>query len=318
MNKIDFKLLIVDDIHPIFLESMKEIGIRVDYLPDISYDEAVSIIKDFDGLIIRSKFKVKAEFLDRALRLKMIGRAGAGVDNIDIAYAEKKGIALFSAPEGNCDAVAEHMLGMLLALFNKITIGNTQVRNGKWLREENRGVELSGRVIGLIGYGNNGQAMARKLRGFDVEVLAYDKYKTGFGDGLVKEAEMDELFEKADVLSLHIPLTEETHSMVDRDFLQEFKKSFFLLNGARGEIVNIEDLIAAIEERRVLGACLDVLPVERMDELQKLDWFSRLTAFENLVLTPHVAGWSVESYYKISKVLAEKITAFYLGNQDAG
>lgn len=311
MSNKDFKLLIVDDIHPVFLELVKEAGLLVDYQPNIQYEEAKSIIENYHGLIIRSKFKVEAAFLDRATKLKIIGRAGAGVDNIDTDYAEKKRIALVSAPEGNCDAVAEHMLGMLLGLFNKITIANTQVRNGQWLREENRGLELSGRVVGLIGYGNNGQAMARKLRGFDVEILAYDKYKSGFGSDQVKEVEMNELFEKADVLSLHIPLTAETRRMIDHTYISKFKKPIFLLNGARGEIVQIEELIEALENKSILGACLDVLPVEKMQALHETNWFSRLLQLENVILTPHVAGWSVESYFKISKILAEKVVAFY-------
>src|SRR5690606_27317413 len=290
--------------------------IQVDYQPNIGFKQAEAIIADYDGLIVRSKFKVDAGFLDRGMKLKVIGRAGAGVDNIDTIYAESKNIRLVSAPEGNCDAVAEHMLGMLLSLFNRIALADAEVREGKWLREENRGIELSGRTIGLIGYGNNGQAMARKLSGFDVEVLAYDKYKSGFSTSFAKEATMEELFENADVLSLHIPLTAETRLMVDADFFHRFKKPIFFLNGARGEIVNIEALIQAINDKTVLGACLDVLSVEKAAEFHETTWFAELAAFRNVLLTPHVAGWTVESYYKISKVLAEKVADYYRSYQE--
>lgn len=318
MNKDDFKLLIVDDIHPVFLELVETAGIKVNYQPNIQYAQAKTIIGDYDGLIVRSKFKVGPDLLDRASKLKIIGRAGAGVDNIDTSYAQMKKITLVSAPEGNCDAVAEHMIGMLLSLFNKITIANAEVREKRWLREENRGIELSSRVVGLIGYGNNGQAMARKLSGFDVEILAYDKYKTGFHDSLVQEVTMNELFDRADILSLHIPLTGETRSMVNRDFLSKFKKPIFFLNGARGGIVDIEAVIQALEEKIILGACLDVLPVEKVVEFKTTEWFSKLMMFDNVVLTPHVAGWTVESYFKISKFLAEKIVSHYLHLQNAG
>lgn len=318
MDKAEFKLLIVDDIHPVFLKSMESIGALVDYRPDIQFEEAESIIEGYQGLIIRSKFKVTPGFLDRGTKLQIIGRAGAGVDNIDTNYAAKKNIHLVSAPEGNCDAVAEHMLGMLLALFNKIVIGNAEIREGKWLREANRGIELAGRTVALIGYGNNGQAMARKLSGFGVNILAYDKYKTGFGNDLVKEADMEEIFEKTDILSLHIPLTDETRAMVNRPYIESFKKPIFFLNGARGEIVAIEDVIDALNKKKILGACMDVLPKEKMAELQGADWFSTLIGFENVILTPHVAGWSVESYYKISKVLAEKTSNFYLNLKGVG
>lgn len=317
MNKNEFKLLIVDDIHPVFIESVEKAGIQVDYQPDIQHRQAASVIGDYDGLIVRSKFKVDASFLDLGVKLKVIGRAGAGVDNIDTDYAESKNILLVSAPEGNCDAVSEHMLGMLLALFNKITLADAEVRSGRWRREENRGIELTGRTVGLIGYGNNGSAMARKLSGFDVEILAYDKYKTGFGTEVVQEVAMDELFEKADVLSLHIPLTTETRAMVDRDFLQKFKKPIFFLNGARGGIVDIEAILEAIDKKMILGACLDVLPIEKVIEQQKQEWFSKLASLDNVVLTPHVAGWTVESYYKISKVLADKVIAGYQQLQGA-
>jgi len=306
------RILVVDDLHPVFIEMMEEAGMHCDYRPTISREESLAIIKDFDGLVLRSKFKVDTEIIDAAPRLKIIGRAGAGVDNIDEAYAQKRGIYLVSAPEGNCDAVGEHMLAMLLALLNKIVVGNNEIHKGLWRREENRGIELGGKTIGLIGYGNNGRAMARKLSGFDVEVLAYDKYKSGFTNSLAKEVQMDELFLNADILSLHIPLTSETHHLINSDFLSKFKKPIFFLNGSRGEIVNVEDVIKGLENKTILGAGFDVLPKEKFPELNSSTWFKRLVSFNNVILTPHVAGWSVQSYFKLSKILAEKMVKFQL------
>jgi len=305
--KKPLRLLIVDDLHPVFMEMVQAAGIEYDYRPTISRAETLPIIKDYNGLIIRSKFQVDEEMIDAAPSLELIGRSGSGVDNIDQAYAEKKSIHLLSAAEGNCDAMAEHMMGILLSLLNKITIGNAEVRNGLWQREENRGHELGGKTVALIGYGQNGGAMAKKLSGFDVEVLAYDKYKTGFTDAYAREVQMDELFEKADVVSLHIPLTDETRSLVNKDFLSRFKKPILFLNGARGPIANVEDVIESLENKKIVAAGFDVLPKEKFPALAETSWYKKLITFDNVILTPHVAGWSVESYFKLSKILAEKI-----------
>ena len=304
---LSFNVLIVDDIHPIFIETLKKSGIKVDYQPDITYAEALLCIPDYEVLVVRSKFKVQAEFIDAATSLKLIARAGAGVDNIDIAYAESKGITLVSAPEGNCDAVAEHMIAMLLSLLSNLRISDLEVRNGAWKREENRGFELGGKVVGLIGYGNNGKAMARKLSGFGVKVLAYDKYLESYGDSYADEASMDELFQEADVLSLHIPLTSETENLVNAEFVASFKKDFYFLNGSRGKIVNIDAVIEGLRNGKIVGAAFDVLPVEKFPALSQTEWFNTLKSFPNVVLSPHVAGWTVESYYKIAKVLVEKV-----------
>jgi len=314
MNILDttsLRLLIVDDLHPVFIEMIQNAGITCDYRPTITRIETLAIIKDYEGLILRSKFKVDSEIIDAAIKLKVIGRAGAGVDNIDQAYAERRGIRLFSAPEGNCDAVGEHMLAILLALLNKLSIGNAEIRNGLWLREENRGIELGGKTVALIGYGNNGSAMARKLSGFDVNVIAYDKYKSNFSDQFVTEVQMDELFLKADVLSLHIPLTNETSKLVNKSFLNRFKKPIFFLNGSRGEIVEISAVIEGLRNNSILGAGLDVLPVEKFPELQNTSWYNELISFRNVIMTPHVAGWSTQSYFKLSKILAEKILKLF-------
>lgn len=232
------------------------------------------------------------------------------MDNIDEAYASARGITLLNAPEGNRDAVGEHMVGMLLALMNNLHRGDRQIRIGQWLREENRGVELGGRTVALIGYGNNGQAMARKLAGFDVKVIAYDKYKRGFSDAYATEVSMEEIVKEADVLSMHIPLTRETRALVNDEYLFHFRKPFFFLNGARGEIVDIPAVLHAIDSGKILGAAFDVLPIEKFPALADAPWFADLTKNERVILSPHVAGWSVESYIKIADVLADKVVRF--------
>ena len=231
------------------------------------------------------------------------------MDAIDVDYAEEKGIACINSPEGNRDAVGEHCLGLLLALFNKICIADSQVRKGLWLREDNRGLEIKGKTVGIIGYGNMGQSFAKRLSGFDCKVIAYDKYKTNYSDAFAQEVSLEEIFSQSDILSFHTPLTSETKYMFNKDFISNFKKPFYLLNTSRGKVVNTKDLIEALNEGKILGAGLDVLEFEAFsNELQDTprelqDLFSRT----NVVLTPHVAGWSVESNYKLSYFLAEKI-----------
>jgi len=307
MTALPNKLLIVDDIHPIFVEKLQANDIAFDYRPTIEKDEALRLIPQYTGLVIRSKFKVDAAFIDAAPHLNVIARGGAGMDNIDEAYAQQKGITLLNAPEGNRDAVGEHMVGMLLSLMNNLTRANTEVRNGRWQREENRGLELGGRTVALIGYGNNGGAMARKLSGFGVTVIAYDKYKTGFTDAYATEATMEEVNQRADVLSLHIPLTSVSRGMVDVAYLAQFRKPIFFLNGARGEIVDIPAVLGALDDGHILGAAFDVLPVEKFPALEEMSWYSQLAQNDRVILSPHVAGWSVESYFKIADVLAEKV-----------
>jgi Phosphoglycerate dehydrogenase and related dehydrogenases len=310
MTTLPTNVLIVDDIHPVFTERLQGENIAFNYQPAISKEETLRIIPQYTGLVIRSKFKVDAAFIDAAPQLDFIARGGAGMDNIDENYATEKGITLLNAPEGNRDAVGEHMVGMLLGLMNNLYRGNGEVKGGLWRREENRGVELGGRTVALIGYGNNGQAMARKLSGFGVTVIAYDKYKTGFSDAYAQEASMEEVVKRADVLSLHIPLTRETRNLIDDEYLRHFRKPFFFLNGARGEIVNIPSILKALDEGRILGAAFDVLPVEKFPDLTRQSWFIPLIKHEKVVLSPHVAGWSVESYFKIADVLADKVIRF--------
>lgn len=309
MTTLPTNVLIVDDIHPVFLEKLQQKNIAFDYRPAIGREETLDIIARYTGLVIRSKFKVDAAFLDAAPQLTFIARGGAGMDNIDEAYALQKGVLLLNAPEGNRDAVGEHMVGMLLGLMNNLNRSNNEVRSGLWRREENRGLELGGRTVALIGYGNNGQAMARKLSGFGVTVIAYDKYKTGFSDAYATEVSMEEVVKRADVLSLHIPLTRETRNMVDDKYLVHFRKPIFFLNGARGEIVNIPSILKGLDEGRILGAAFDVLPVEKFPNLAREPWFVPLIKHEKVALSPHVAGWSVESYFKIADILADKVIA---------
>jgi D-3-phosphoglycerate dehydrogenase len=300
-------ILIVDDIHEILLEKLSKAGVKFNYQPEIDKIGAEKLIPEYDGLIIRSKFQVDKDFIDLNPSLKMIGRAGAGMDNIDESYAESKGIKLIPANEGNRDAVGEHMIGMLLSLMNNLNRGDKEVRTGLWKREENRGYELKGRTVALIGYGHNGKAMAKKLSGFDVNVIAYDKYKTGFSDQYATEVSMEEVVKRADVLSFHIPLTRETKGMVDDEYLYHFRKPIFFLMGARGGIVNIPAVLKKLDEGKIIGAAFDVLPIEKFPSLADQDWYQDLIDRENVLLSPHVAGWTFESYYKLSDVLADKI-----------
>lgn len=305
-------ILIVDDIHATFLEQLTEAGYTLNYQPDYSREDAEAVIANYDGLVIRSKFQVDRSFLDLAAQLTFIARGGAGMDNIDEAYAAKRNITLLNAPEGNRDAVGEHMMGMLLSLMNHLQRGHQQIIQGTWAREQNRGFELAGKTVALIGYGNNGQAMAKKLSGFEVEVIAYDKYKTGFTDAYAREVSMEEVVRHADILSFHIPLTSETRSLVNTEYLYHFKKPFFLLMGARGGIVEIPAVLKALDTGKILGAAFDVLPVEKFPPLAEQAWYPELVARENVLLSPHVAGWTFESYVKIADVLAKKIIQLHL------
>lgn len=301
------KILIVDDIHEVLLRKFDDLAISYSYQPDIDRIEAEKIIPDFQGLIIRSKFQVDRNFIDINPHLKFIGRAGAGMDNIDEIYAESKGIILLPANEGNRDAVGEHMIGMLLSLMNNLNRADREIRDGLWQREANRGYELMGRTVALIGYGHNGQAMAQKLSGFGVKVIAYDKYKTGFSDKYVTEVSMEEVVKQADILSFHIPLTQETKGMVDDEYLFHFRKPIFFLLGARGGIVHVPSVLKYIDQGKILGAAFDVLPVEKFPVLAQQDWYQDLIARDNVILSPHVAGWTFESYYKLSDILADKV-----------
>ncbi|OAQ38826.1 phosphoglycerate dehydrogenase [Pedobacter psychrophilus] len=301
------KILIVDDLHPAFRIAAEEMGFEVDDRPQIKKAEVLEILKNYQGLAIRTKFRVDKEIIDVAPNLKFVARAGAGMDNIDVAYADEKNIQLMNAPEGNRDAVGEHCVGMLLSLMNNFRKADTEIRNGIWEREGNRGYELMGKTVGIIGYGNNGAAFAKKLKGFDVKVLAYDKYKTRFTDDHAKEASMEEIVKYSDVVSLHIPLTRETKQMIDDEYFRHFRRPFFFLNAARGEIVNTQSVLKAIKEGKILGAGLDVLEAEKFPLLTDAEFYKDLIANGKVLLTPHIGGWTFDSYRKISEVLADKL-----------
>ncbi len=308
------KVLFIDSTHPRLLEMLEEAGFDCQYTPELSKDEMLKIFDQFDGFIIRSKFKLTQAELNKATRLKFIGRVGAGLENIDVTYAESKGITCFNAPEGNRDAVGEHALGMLLCLFNNLCRCNAEVGKGMWRREENRGLEIKGKIVGIIGYGNMGNAFAQRLKGFACKVIAYDKYKFDYSDEFCEEKQLEDLYEQCDILSLHIPQTEETMFMVDDKFLSKFKKPIFLINTARGKIVKISDLVKHLKTGQVRGACLDVLEYEKtsFEDLHANELpedFQYLIDEENVLLSPHVGGWTHESNIKLSEVTAQKIIA---------
>lgn len=306
------KVYFLDTVHPILEERLSKAGYTCVDLTASTKEQCEQHIHDADGLVIRSRFPMNEDFLKHAPKLKFIARSGAGMENIDLSYTDKRGIVCHNAPEGNRNAVGEHALGMLLSLFNKLNKGDREVRNGLWDREGNRGVELDGKTVGIIGYGNNGAAFAKKLRGFDVQVLAFDKYKAGFSDDFVKESSLQRIFEEADVLSFHIPQNEETLFMGDDAFFSQFKKPFYVINLSRGKIIRTTDLMKGLESGKIFGACLDVLEFESSSFENIFSGktpaaFQSLLASDKVVLSPHVGGWTVESYFKLSDVLADKI-----------
>ena len=308
------KILHIDSNHSLLIDQLNKLSFTNDEDYTSSKSEIEAKIETYDGIVIRSRFTIDQQFLNAATNLKFIGRVGAGLENIDCDYAEKKGVYLISAPEGNRNAVGEHALGMLLSLFNKLNKADREVRQGKWLREANRGIELDGKTVGLIGYGNMGKAFAKKLRGFDVEVLCYD-IKANVGDENAVQISLSDLQEKADVLSLHTPQTELTINMVNSEFINKFKNPFWLINTARGKSVVTEDLVQALKTGKILGAGLDVLEYEK-SSFENLFTSSKMPiAFEylinaeNVLLTPHVAGWTIESNIKLSQTIVDKIKA---------
>lgn len=306
------KILHIDSNHPLLLQRLQEHGFEnvEDYFSDKSAIEAK--IAGFDGVIIRSRIGIDKDFLNKAKKLKFIGRLGAGLENIDCEYAENKGITLFSAPEGNRNAVGEHTLGMLLSLLNKLNKADREIRNGIWDREGNRGVELDGKTVGIIGYGNMGKAFAKKLRGFDCEVICYDiKEKVGNQDA--RQVNLKEFQEKTQILSLHTPQTPLTFKMVDRNFIEAFHNRFWLLNTARGKTVVTLDLVEALKSGKILGAGLDVLEYEKTSfeefftKTEIPEAFRYLIKSEKVLLSPHIAGWTYESHEKLAQVMADKI-----------
>ncbi|MDQ3192861.1 MAG: hydroxyacid dehydrogenase [Bacteroidota bacterium] len=305
-------ILFLDSLHPYLEDELREKGFNVISDFSSSKQEIEKILPQFDGIVIRSRFKLDSAFLDKAVNLKFIARGGAGLENIDVAYAESKGIKCIHAPEGNRDAVGEHAIGMLLSLFNNLIRADKQVREGVWKREENRGIELMGKTVGLIGYGNTGGAFARKLKGFDVKVLAYDKYRIDYTDEYATAASVEQINEEADILSIHLPLTGETQYLVNSNYLNNFRKNIFLINTSRGPIVNTEDLVESLKSGKVMGACLDVLEYEavsfeNLDKDQLPEAFQFLSKSDKVQLSPHIGGWTHESNYKIATTLFSKI-----------
>jgi D-3-phosphoglycerate dehydrogenase len=306
------KVLHLDVNHPLIIEQFNALGFQNDEDYSSSKEEIEKKIADYDGVIIRSRFTLDKAFLDKAVNLKFIARLGAGLENIDTDHAKQLGIFLAAAPEGNRNAVGEHALGMLLSLFNKLNKADKEVRNGKWDREGNRGIELDGKTVGIIGYGNMGKAFAKKLKGFDVEVICYD-IVGGVGDGNARQVGIMEFKQRAEVISLHVPQTPATINMINTDFLKDFKNPLWLINTARGKCVVTEDLVSAIKEGKVLGAGLDVLEYEKKSfedmfggsELPEA--FTYLINADNVLLTPHVAGWTVESKVKLAQKVVDKI-----------
>jgi D-3-phosphoglycerate dehydrogenase len=309
------KILHLDTNHPLLWEQLEKTGFinEADYTS--TKEEVESKIENYHGIVIRSRFKIDKTFIDKAKNLQFIARVGAGLESIDCEYAESKNIQLIAAPEGNASAVGEHALGMLLSLFNKLNTADKEVKSGQWNRESNRGTELDGKTVGIIGYGNMGKSFAKKLRGFDVEVLCYD-ILPNVGDSNAKQVSLQEIQQKADVLSLHIPWTPETDKMVNTTFINQFSKPFWFVNTARGKCVVTTDLVSALQSGKILGAGLDVLEYEKLSfetlfEGEKPEAFEYLLNANNVLLSPHIAGWTIESKEKLAQVIVNKILKLY-------
>ncbi len=308
------KVLLIDSVHSILTEKFKTAGFQVDNFDSKDIEVLKKLLPEYDGVIIRSKFKLSSEILVIGKKLKFIGRAGAGLENIDLEFTVRQGIKCYNSPEGNRDAVGEQAIGMLLSLLNNLRTADREVRQGVWLREKNRGIELKGKTVGIIGYGNMGSTFAKKLQGFEVNVIAYDKYKKDFGNKQVKEVDYETIFRETDILSLHVPLTSETRNLVDEAYLLKFQKPIILLNTARGAVVKTQAIRKAIENKILKAVALDVLEYESLtfenlfahEIPEELKW---LLAQENVLLSPHIAGWTHESNYKIASILADKILA---------
>ena len=303
------KILICDQIHESLFPMMEELSLLVDYKPEITRDEIKNIIKDYDGLVIRSKTTVDSDLLGSQCKLKFVARPGAGLDLLDVRELEKRNIKVFNSPEGNRDALGEHALGMLLSLATNIVKGDKEVRRKVWDREGNRGFELKGKTIGIVGYGQMGSAFAEKLSGFSCNVIFYDKKKTEFHSIFAAKVSQQELFEKSDIVSFHIPLDADNLNLINEEYLNNFKKDIVLINTARGKILVLEDLLKLIDSGKVQGAALDVLENEKPNQLspEEEETFNNLINRNNIVLTPHIGGWSYESYIKMNEVLVDKI-----------
>jgi D-3-phosphoglycerate dehydrogenase len=306
------KILFIDTTHEILEKELESMGFEIHQIHNLDYDGYLDIADRYFGIVIRNRIRLDKKFLENARKLQFIARAGSGLENIDTACAIEKGIKCINSPEGNRDSLGEHTIGMLLCMFHRINLSADEVKSLKWRREENRGEEIMGKTIGIIGYGNMGGAFARRLNAFDVNVIAYDKYKKDFSDEFVKEVDMQEIIRESDILSLHIPLTEETNNLVCKEYIDKFEKDIYLINTSRGKVVNTPDLVYQLKSGKIKGAILDVLEYES-DNFEALnkdeipDDLKYILKSEKVLLTPHVAGYSRQSKYKLAKVLADKI-----------
>lgn len=312
INSNSANVLVIDDFHPIFIQSLEKQGLKVDYQPDITRAQAESILPEYSVIAVRSKINFTKDLLSRLPKLRCIARGGAGMDNIDEAYALSKGIVLLNAPEGNRDAVAEHTIGMLISMSKRIPWSFNEVCELQWNRESNRGWEIGGKTIGLMGYGNTGSSVARKLSGFDCKIMAYDKYLSSFSSPYAEACSIETLLSISDVISFHVPLTHETRFMINKDLISRMKDQVVLINTSRGGIAKMADVAEGIKSGKIKSYATDVLENESLEtysDVEKAN-LSALIKGNQILITPHVAGWSVESYYKIAKVLSEKILSY--------